>query len=119
MSFPFSRVMSAATATYGVYALVQPRHLGKALTSNPFEQGSYDSWARAYGVRDLAISAVGLLGRTDRVVTTAMALRIASDVTDGLLLATRAGDGATRAKVLGVTVGWATLNTVALVADRR
>ena len=31
MPFPLSRFMSAATASYGVYALVEPRHLGNAL----------------------------------------------------------------------------------------
>ena len=33
MTFPLSRMMSAATASYGAYALTQPRHLGSAATS--------------------------------------------------------------------------------------
>ena len=48
-----------------------------------------------------------------------MAIRIVCDVSDGLILATRAKDDATRQKVLGVTFGWAALNTLALVSDRR
>jgi hypothetical protein len=119
MSLPLSRTMSAATAAYGAYALARPRHLGRAMTTNTLEQQRYDVWARAYGVRDLTVSALGLLGRSERVVTTAMAVRIASDVVDGAILSVRAHDGATRAKVLGVTLGWAALNTAALVADRR
>lgn len=119
MTYPLCRSMSAATASYGVYALVQPRHLGNAMTKNPVEQASYDTLARTYGARDLTVSAVGLFGRSDPTVTTAMVIRIVSDVCDGLILSARTKDQAVRTKVLGVTVGWAVLNTLALVVDRR
>jgi hypothetical protein len=117
MSFPLSRVMSAATAAYGAYALAEPRHLGNAVDAK--NASDYDLLARTYGVRDLVISAVGLMGRSDGTVTGAMRIRILCDVGDGVLLAMRAKDDQTRAKVLGVTLGWATLNMVALRADRR
>jgi hypothetical protein len=117
MSFPLSRAMSAATASYGVYALVEPRHLGKAL--DPKNASDYDLLANTYGVRDLVISGFGLLGRSDRTVSTAMRIRILCDIGDGVLLAMRAKDDQVRAKVLGVTLGWAVLNAVALRTDRR
>ena len=117
MSFPLSRLMSTATATYGVYALANPRHLGDAV--DPKHADDYDLLATTYGARDLTISTVGLLGRSEKTISAAMAIRIACDISDGLILATRAKDDATRQKVLGVTFGWAALNTLALISDRR
>jgi hypothetical protein len=109
--------MSAATASYGCYALVDPRHLGKAL--DPRNAADYDLVARTYGARDLAVSTVGVFARSGTAVTAAMVVRILLDVSDGLILSSRAKDDATRQKVLGVTLGWATLNALALLADRR
>ena len=117
MTFPLSRFMSTATASYGVYALAQPRHLGNAV--DPKNAADYDLLAQTYGARDTVVSLVGLLGRSEKTVTTAMVIRIACDVSDGLLLSVKAPDQQTRQKVLGVTMGWAALNTLALVADRR
>ncbi len=111
--------MSTATASYGVYALVEPRHLGRALTDNEPRQADFDVLAQSYGARDLAISALGALGRSPRTVTAAMLLRMACDVSDGLILSARAEDEQTRQKVLGVTFGWAGLNALALLRDRR
>jgi hypothetical protein len=119
MTYRLSRLMSAATASYGVFALAVPRHLGNALTTNPLEQADYDVLARTYGARDLAVSAVGLLARSEAAVTAAMVVRIASDLSDCVLLSLQAKDSTARAKVLGVTLGWAALNIAALVADRR
>ena len=117
MTFPLSRLMSTATATYGVYALANPRHLGDVV--DPKHADDYDLLATTYGARDLTISTVGLLGRSQKTISAAMAIRIACDISDGLILATRAKDDATRQKVLGVTFGWAALNMLALVSDRR
>jgi hypothetical protein len=119
MRYPLSRLMSAASASYGVFALVRPRHLGNALTKDPVQQADYDRLALAYGVRDTTISAVGLLGRSDQAVTAAMALRILSDITDAVVLSLRTDDPAIRRKVLGVTLGWGALNAGALILDRR
>lgn len=117
MTFPLSRFMSTATATYGVYALAEPRHLGDVL--DPKHAADYDLLAQTYGVRDLAVSALGIFGKSDKTVTAAMLMRIAMDVSDGLILSAKAKDDQTRQKVLAVTLGWAALNTLALRADRR
>lgn len=111
--------MSAASASYGVFALVKPRHLGNAMTKNPVQQTNYDPLALTYGVRDTTISALGLLGRSERAVTASMALRIASDITDAVVLSVRAGDAGVRRKVLAITLGYAALNAGALAIDRR
>lgn len=119
MTYKLSRLMSAATAGYGVYALVEPTHLGKALEAAKAEMGGWEVLARTYAVRDLAISSFGLFGRSGRTVRTAMKLRILNDVGDGLVLAARTSDRDVRQKVLAATMGWAALNTVALVVDSR
>lgn len=111
--------MSASTLSYAGYALAEPRHLGRFLTSAEPQQADYDLLAQTYGARDLAVGLLGLLGRSERTVTAAMLARIAFDLSDGVLLAARAEDDETKAKVLGVTWGYAALNTVALLADRR
>ena len=48
-----------------------------------------------------------------------MGLRVASDLVDAGYLASRADSRDIRAKVLAITLGWAALNTAAVVLDRR
>jgi hypothetical protein len=119
MTFTLSRIMSTATATYGGYALAQPRHLGRAVTSDPVKQADLDVLAQTFAARDLAISSLGVFGRSEATVTAAMLLRIVLDVSDGLILSARADSDDARNRILGVTLGWAGLNTLALVVDRR
>jgi hypothetical protein len=118
MTQTLSRLMSAATAGYAAYALTRPEHLGRVMQADGAERHFYDQVARGYGVRDLAISALGLTGPA-RAVPVAIVLRIAGDLTDGAFLGSRAPNGQVRAKVLGATLGWAALNLTALVVDRR
>ncbi len=119
MTYPLSRIMSAASAAYGGYALAQPSHLWQALQSDREDQSGLELLARTYGVRDTAISALGLLGRSDGTVRAAMMLRIAMDLGDAAVLSTRTQDPEIRSKVLSVTLGWAALNTLALAIDSR
>jgi hypothetical protein len=111
--------MSVLTAGYGVYALAEPRHLGSAMDGGRREQESWDNVARVFGVRDLVVSSVAVFGKEPATVEAAMKVRIGLDVLDGLLLARQADDADVRTKVLGVTLGWASLNTAALLVDRR
>jgi hypothetical protein len=111
--------MSAATAGYAVFSLARPRHLGRLLSDDPVTQQTFDSVARVYGVRDLATSAVVLLGRGSAARRLGMGARIAFDTTDAAILASSAQSRAARAKVLGAALGWAALNLVALIADER
>ena len=119
MSYPLSRMMSAATVSYGAYALAEPRHLGRFMTDNEPQQAEFDLLAQTYGARDLTVGALGMFGRSERTVTAAMLARIAFDVSDGLLLSAKAEDEETRNQVLGITFGYAALNALALLADRR
>ncbi|GAA1749507.1 hypothetical protein [Aeromicrobium alkaliterrae] len=115
----YSTILSAATAGYAVFALAKPRHLGAALTSSPLKQPEYDVVARLFGPRDLAISGLALLAPSTRAREQAMVARVALDLSDAVLLSREATSAAGRAKVLGATLTWASLNVAAVLADRK
>ena len=96
MSYPLSRLLSAATAAYGGYALTQPAHLWQALRADRKDREGLELLARTYGVRDLAVSGLGIFGRRPGTVKAAMLLRIAMDLGDCALLATRTDDDEVR-----------------------
>jgi len=116
MTYRLSRLLSAATASYGAFALARPGHLPDALQADKEDRPGLELLAETYGVRDLAISSLGMFGRSERTVRAAMILRIAMDLGDAALLSTKTDDEV-RQKVLAVTLGWAGLNTLALVID--
>ncbi len=110
--------MSAATAAYAVYALVRPSHLHRALQAPESSRTAHDRLARTYGVRDLATSALVFSGR-DSLARAGMALRVVGDLGDCAVLASSTPDQDVRRKVAAVTVGWATLNSLAWLVDER
>jgi hypothetical protein len=116
---PLSRLMSAATLAYGVFALAKPRHLANSLEAPRAQAPAYDRLAYTFAGRDLAISTLGIAGPTRALVATAMGLRIAGDLADAATLGLTSKDASVRGKVLGATLGWATLNAVALAVDLR
>ena len=115
----FSKLLSLATAAYGVFALVKPRHLADGVEAPAEQAPAFDRMAYTYAGRDLAISGLALLSRNPSVITAAMLLRIIGDVSDATVLSTGTSKPDVQKKVLVVTLGWAALNTAALVADRR
>lgn len=114
----FSRVMGLATATYAGYALARPGHLTRALAAPPSQQSALDRLARTYGVRDLASTAL-LFTPDPALIRAGMALRIAGDLGDCAILGTSVHDHAVRRKLVATTLGWATLNAAAWLADER
>ena len=116
----YSKLLSLATAAYGAYAIAKPRHLADVIEAPTDQAPAFDRMAYTYAGRDLAISGLAIASGNPSVVTAAMALRILGDLSDAAIL----GAGTTdrpdvQKKVLAVTLGWAALNTIALVADRR
>lgn len=113
-----SRILSAATMAYGVYAAARPQHLAKNMHASGHRAQTYDKVAYGYALRDIPVSLAGVLGPA-AAVDAAMKARIASDLTDAVALGVAAPDGQVRRKVLAVTLGWAALNAAALAWDRR
>ena len=114
----YSKLMSLLTAGYGAFAVVKPSHLGDAVQTPAVESAAMRRLAYTYGGRDLAISGLAIGSSNPSVVTAAMLLRIVGDVADATVLSATTKQSV-RPKVLGVTLTWAALNTVALLADRR
>lgn len=119
MSYSLSRLLSTATAAYGGYALAQPAHLWQAMQADRKDREGLELLARTYGVRDLAISSLGVFGRRPGTVKAAMLIRIAMDLGDCALLTAKAEDDEVRKKIAAITLGWAGLNALALAVDSR
>ena len=116
----YSKLISVLTAGYGAFALAKPRHLADNLEAPAGQAPAYDRMAYTYAGRDLAISGLALASRNPSVISAAMALRIASDLADaGILGSESSSRPKVQKKILGVTLSWAALNAVALLADRR
>ena len=107
------RVMSLATAGYAAYCLVKPEHLRQALGS---DDPMWDTVARVFGVRDLAVSAVGVLG-SPTAARTALTIRAAIDFGDATLLGLTV-DGEARSKAVAAAGGWGLLNLAVLGRSR-
>jgi hypothetical protein len=115
----YSKLISLATAGYGAFAAVKPRHLADGVEAPAPQARAFDQMAYTYAGRDLSISGLALASSNPSVITAMMMLRILGDVSDGLILSTGTSKPSVQKKVLAVTLGWAALNTAALVADRR
>jgi hypothetical protein len=116
MDYPLTRTAAALTAVYNAYALARPDALVKGLEGQVDEAES-TLLARTWAGRDLPVAALALAAPSP-VRDVAVGLRIAADVTDATVLGLRTS-GTPQRKALGVTLGWAALNALALVADRR
>ena len=115
----YSKLLSLLTAGYGAFALARPRHLADALEAPAEQAPAFDRMAYTYAGRDLTISGVALASRNPSVVSAMMGLRILGDLSDATILGTGTARPDVQKKVLAVTLGWAALNTLALLADRR
>lgn len=115
----YSKLISLMTAGYGAFALAKPRHLADGIEAPAGQAPAFDRMAYTYAGRDLTISGVALTSKNPSVVTAAMVLRILGDLSDAAILSTGTSKPKVQKKVLVVTLGWAALNTAALVADRR
>ncbi|MGB5951365.1 MAG: hypothetical protein WBG57_02495 [Ornithinimicrobium sp.] len=119
MTFPLSRILSASTGAYGLFALLKPDHLGSALEAPAEQMPAYNLMAYTYGLRDIPVSAVGVFASSPALVTASMVMRIVSDFGDATILGTTMDDPEVRKKALKVTIAWGALNTAALLIDRR
>ena len=116
----YSKLISLLSAGYGAFALAKPRHLADNLEAPDGQAPAYDRMAYTYAGRDLSISGVALASPEPSVITAAMALRILSDLARRSILGSSTSSKPdVQKKVLGITLGWAALNAVALLADRR
>lgn len=119
MTFPLSRILSGATAAYGVFAVIKPEHLGSGVKAPLPQRPAFDLMVYVYAARDLPVSAVGMFAAAPNLVTAAMVMRIISDFSDATILGLNIDNPEGKKKALAATLSWGALNTAALLIDRR
>ncbi len=110
----WSRLVAAASAGYGVFALAKPDHLASGLEAE--DTSALRTLAMVFGAREIAVGTLALLGER-RVVSACMTARLSFDLSDCAILLTQVEDEGVRRKVLGVTLGWAAVNALAVAVD--
>lgn len=113
-----SKIVSAGTVAYAVFAAVKPRHLAVGLDAPDAHAPALDQMAYTYTGRDLSISALAFTG-SPFAVRASMLMRIVGDLTDATILGTYAPTAGARRKVLSATLGWGVVNALALAWDER
>ncbi|PRY40740.1 hypothetical protein [Umezawaea tangerina] len=112
----FPRALGAATAVYSAAVIAKPEVLTgpTGLGDSP----SSRTLGTAVGVRDLVSGLAVALAPSSVPLRLALLARVAMDIGDSVVLGLAAPDKATRTKVVGVALGWAAVNALALLATR-
>lgn len=115
------RTLGVLTALYGLATIVRPAVLAKPAGLSGDEPSTGVSvLTRAVGARDVANGVAVALAPSGPALQLAVAARIAGDLGDAATFALAGElDGSARRKAVGVSVGWAALNVLALVVTRR
>ncbi|MEP6561635.1 MAG: hypothetical protein ABJD68_11275 [Nakamurella sp.] len=115
-------VMGTLTAAYGVLELVNPDILAKQTEmagSHPVIAGRLRRISMLMGGRDIISGTALAIARTPQQRRVAALLRVAFDLTDGIVLSSTLPKPAPKAKILGITGGWALLSAAsAVIAER-
>ncbi|MEU7478227.1 hypothetical protein AB0A63_19740 [Lentzea sp. NPDC042327] len=107
-----TRVLGAVTAAYSAALIVSPRILAKptGLTTRGDDvPGPVRTLVAAIGARDTAIGLAMVLAPTGRPLRTAVATRVAADLSDAAVFGLTLPDPAARRKVAVFAVTWAVL----------
>ncbi|WNV89206.1 hypothetical protein [Umezawaea sp. Da 62-37] len=112
----FPRALGAATAVYSAAVIAKPQVLTgpTGLGDSPASR----TLGTAVGVRDLVSGLAVALAPSGVPLRLALLTRVAMDIGDSVVLGLAAPDRATRAKVVGIALGWAAINALALLATR-
>lgn len=107
----YTRVLGAATTAYGTNELLRPQHLAKAVNlGNPdVASPAVRVLGAVLGVRDIASGIAMMAAPVGRPLQAAIAARVAFDVGDCIAFVIGSPGAATKAKVAGITLGWAAL----------
>lgn len=108
------RVLGAATAAYGANELLRPQHLAKAANlGNPHQASpAVRVLGAVLGLRDIASGIAMMAAPAGRPLQAAIAARVAFDVGDCVAFTIGSPGRDTKAKVAGITLGWASLCAV-------
>jgi hypothetical protein len=115
-------IMGSLTAAYGVLELVKPDILAKQTEmagSHPVIAGRLRRVSMLMGARDVVSGTALALARTPTQVAVGAAVRCAFDIIDGVALSAALPPPAPKAKIIGITFGWAALSAAAAAIARR
>ncbi|QBI54579.1 hypothetical protein [Streptomonospora litoralis] len=114
----FPRVMGGITVVYAVLVLVAPATMLAPMGLAPGEAGM-DALARAMLVRDLACGAAMVLVPAGWPLLTAIAVRVASDFGDALVLGLSLPDPGARLSAVLAAGGFGTLCALSALGAQR
>jgi hypothetical protein len=115
-------IMGSLTAAYGVLELVKPDILAKQTEMTPAHPAiaaRLRKISMVMGARDVVSGTALAVANTTTQRRIAAGVRVAFDLTDGILLSTRLPKPAPVGKILAITGGWALLSGAsAIIAER-
>lgn len=119
MKFP--RLLGAATAVYGAAIVVRPALLLRpsGLLRGGKPEPEQEVFVRVLGIRDLASGLAMLFAPSRKALRTAIAVRVASDAGDLVVLGRALKDKPERPKVIAVAGGWGVLCALSALATRK
>lgn len=116
---PFlSRALGVATTAFGVLELAKP-DLWAGPTGLRGPSPAMRAWHHTLGARDVVSGLAMTLSPPGRALRYATLFRIVSDLTDAVGFGLNAPDPARRGKAVGAAVGYAALNGLSLLGNRR
>jgi hypothetical protein len=117
----FPRLLGAATAAYGAAIIASPALLLKpsGMLRGGRPEPEQAAFVRVLGVRDLASGLAMLFAPSRKAMRTAIAVRVASDAGDLVVLGQALKENPARPKVVAVAGGWAALCALSALATRK
>lgn len=113
-----SRALGVATAAFGVLELTRPT-LWAGATGITGPSPAMRAWHQTLGARDVASGLAMVLAPAGGPLRAATVFRIVSDVTDAVGFGLNAPGRANKGKAAGAALGYAALNAVSLLGNRR
>lgn len=118
MRFPLPRLLGVATAVYSVAITAKPALLLKP-SGLPDDDPDLHTLTRSLGVRDLASGIAMAIAPTRKAMRIAIAVRVASDAGDLVVLGRALAGRPEQKKVVAVAGGWGLLCALSALATRK
>jgi hypothetical protein len=118
MRFPLPRLLGLATAAYGTVIFAKPALLLKP-SGMPTDNPDLETFVRTLGGRDVASGIAMAVARSRRAMHVAIGVRVASDLTDLVVLSTALSGKPEQKKIVAVAGGWGLLCALSALTTRR
>jgi len=114
------RILGVATAAYSVAILVKPELLlgPSGMLRGDSAEPEQAAFVRTLGARDLASGLAMVFAKGPKAMRVALAVRVASDLGDLVVLGSALRDKPERSKVMAVAGGWGALCALSALTVR-